>query len=149
MSSLSNDENSTAKKTAQKTYFIWLIVFFGIFLLSMILFSIAHSVFLDEIIELNKKYYATFSVLVFLPVLFSALTLLIYIVPFFKYPSNKKRNDIKYNDFQTIINGWLKPTTKKEILRKRFFRSFLIKAILTLLISQIYLYIGIFYLFYL
>ncbi len=143
--------NIDAKKTAMKIYITLAAILLALMYLSLIIFCISHIVFFDKILTLNSKYYGTITLAMWTPFFLFIISIVIYMSflgPLILGPLNKtnKEEVFKETDFRDILNELRKPTLRKNKRRKILFWIFLALSIVSLITSQIFLYIGMAYL---
>lgn len=131
------DTSDDKEKIARIKFIIIMIILFFFIFLSLFIYDISFETYSDEIKILDKQYFGTASLLLFMPYLLFTSTVLVLIrILILSMQTNKKI-------FSNTLQELRKPTQKKIKRRIFLFWIFIILSFLSILISQLFLYLGI------
>ncbi|MBK5113868.1 MAG: hypothetical protein JJE41_09570 [Candidatus Heimdallarchaeota archaeon] len=139
-----HDEGDEIQRLALKLYSVTIILLFIFLVVTIAVFFISFIHFYENIILLNQLYYGTFTFTSLLPSFLLFVAVLIHTSPILS--SKVKKNKESNIDYFEILKELRKPTHKKNKTRKIIFWILITLSILSLIGSQIYLYVGVFYL---
>ena len=137
--------DANIERTARLKFIIISILLVLAMFATVILSSILHKILFNEILQLNQQYYGLPTILLWLPFfLFSAtVTTLSFVLSYTL--KKQEKNDSKKTTFNDTLMELRSPSKKARRIIY-LFRILLILSLLTLITSQLFLYLGIAYL---
>ena len=117
---------------------------FVLLIVSNVMYFISFILFFDEISLLNLKYYGTSTFTLLLPCFLLFFAVLLHASPVLFLKINKDKESIVEIDYFEILKEQRNPALRKNKTRKIILWILIILSILSLIGSQIYLYIGVF-----
>ncbi|MHA1640029.1 MAG: hypothetical protein ACTSXO_12415 [Candidatus Heimdallarchaeota archaeon] len=131
------------QKLALKMLGVTIIPIFLLVMITVIFYFVSFFLFYENITLLNQKYYGTVTLALLLPCFFSLAAAIIFVSPIL-FTGHKNNNSSNTIDYLAILQTMRKPTSRKPKIRRTFFWLFVSLAILSLIGSQIFLFVGVF-----
>ena len=142
MSTEKHNESMETQRLAIKLYSVTIILLFILLVVSIAMFFISFILFYENISLLNQQYYGTSTFTLLFPCFLLFISVLIHTSPLLY--SKVKKNKESSIDFYELLMEQRNPTLRKNKIRKIILWFLIILSILSLIASQIYLYIGVF-----
>ena len=142
MSIEKHNEGVETQKLALMLYSVTIIILFIFLIVSIVVFFISFSLLYKNISLLNKQYFGTIAFSLLLPSFLLFVAVLIHTSPILS--SKVRKNKESSIDYFEMLKELQKPIHRKNKTRKIIFWILITLSILSLIGSQIYLYIGVF-----
>ena len=142
MSIEKHNQGMETQKLALKLYSVTIILLSIFLIVSIVIFFISFNLLYKNISLLNKQYFGTITFTLLLPSFLLFVAVLMHTGPILS--SKIKKNNELGIDYFELLKEFRKPTRRKNKTKKIIFWILIILSILSLIGSQIYLYIGVF-----